>query len=394
MGAQFTFVHCADLHLGSNFWGLAKTDPRLSERLRESTFQSLRKIVDVGIERSDFMVIAGDVFDDGATTPRTRLRFAKEMERYGKPVFVVRGNHDFRSTWDESIPFPPNVIVMRSEPDRRLFDVHGNSIEVVGMSYPSQHTSENIALKLRGTPGVFTVGLLHCSVTDIAGNKEYAPCAASDLLGRNVDYWALGHIHKRCVVRESDPAIVYPGNPQGRNASESGEKGCYVVSVDAGRPSLEFVPTQAVLWDAVEADITGMRSIDELVSDIRRRSAPGSIIALKIKGRGYLDRPLRADPDGFADTLAQEIGCSVDISSMTTVPGTERENGIITGSITEAAEKYRAMSEEELLELLCTSGPAKEFRRYLAQYAENGELRGIAEAAEASAIGRVTGGSR
>ena len=46
---------------------------------------------------------------------------------------------------------------------------------------------------------------------------------------KDSDYWALGHIHKRQIVHEK-PYIVYPGNIQGRQIKETGEKGCSLVT--------------------------------------------------------------------------------------------------------------------------------------------------------------------
>ncbi|MEE3401106.1 MAG: DNA repair exonuclease, partial [Methanomethylophilus sp.] len=203
MGCDFTFVHCADLHLGSRFDALTSASPELGGRLYEAVFSSFRRIVDLAAGRADFMVIAGDVYDDVCETLRTRLFFASEMERLGKPCFVVRGNHDFASTWDSSIAYPPNVHVLGPNGSRFRMSIRGHDVEVVGASYSEQHEPRNLAAAVRGTPGMFTVGIIHCSVGGFAEDYSYAPCLATDLAGRNVDYGALGHIHKRQVVRAS-----------------------------------------------------------------------------------------------------------------------------------------------------------------------------------------------
>ena len=92
MGCDFTFIHCADLHLGSRFWGLSRKDPELGKRMYDSTFRAFSRMVDIGKERADFMVIAGDIYDELVETPRTRTFFASELERFG---FI--GSFDFES---------------------------------------------------------------------------------------------------------------------------------------------------------------------------------------------------------------------------------------------------------------------------------------------------------
>ena len=75
MGAHFRFVHCADLHLGSRFKGVSVRDPAMGERMTESVFESFGRIVDLArSEKADFMVIAGDAFDESTITPATRHR--------------------------------------------------------------------------------------------------------------------------------------------------------------------------------------------------------------------------------------------------------------------------------------------------------------------------------
>ena len=75
MGTDFSFVHCADLHLGSRFYAVTEENPGLGKRLYDSVFRSFSRIVGLAKERADFMVISGDVYDDTNQTPRTRLFF-------------------------------------------------------------------------------------------------------------------------------------------------------------------------------------------------------------------------------------------------------------------------------------------------------------------------------
>ncbi|AGI47676.1 DNA repair exonuclease [Thermoplasmatales archaeon BRNA1] len=399
MGCNFTFVHAADLHLGSRFWGISLKDPDLGKRLFESTFESFRRIIDLTKEKADFLVISGDAFDESTMTLRTKLRFCEEIKRLGtKPVFLVKGNHDFGDSWADSIPFPSNVHLLRDSPQSMTLNFRNETVEIVGMSYGTQHTSENIASKLSGNPDAFTIAVLHCSVSDVAESGDYAPCSVSDMLGKNIDYWALGHIHKRMVLRESSPCIVYPGNIQGRSPKETGEKGCYLVSVKDGNVEKEFVPTQSVIWQDIEADITGIASADALIGRVRQMSRPGSIISLTYVGRGPLDRTVRADPQGIADQISSLTGCPVSVRGIETRPDidldAERNGATLVSEIIRTADMYSGKSGEELLRVLLECRPAAEVRNYLAWFAESGKLNALVKEAEMDAIDRVTGGSR
>src|SRR5207237_5856153 len=84
-------------------------------------------------------------------------------------------------------------------------------------------------------------------------HDRYAPCSEDQMVNSGYDYWALGHIHQRCVVRPVSPAIVFPGNLQGRHVRETGPKGAYLVTVDdAGHVDLQFRRLDVARWEVIE----------------------------------------------------------------------------------------------------------------------------------------------
>ena len=393
MGCDFSFIHAADLHLGSRFKGLSESDPSLGERLYEGIFSSFGRIVDAGRD-TDFMVIAGDLFDEAFMTPRTKHRFCEEAARYGKPIFIVKGNHDFGDRWESTIPYPPNVTLFPTSGSSSTMEIRGRTVEVTGISYAQWHTPENLALRLKGSPDAFTIGLLHCSVSEVAESRDYCPCSVNDLLGRNIDYWALGHIHKRTVVRESSPPIVYPGNIQGRNVRECSEKGCYLVSVTGPNIERTFLPTQEIVFEEVIADITGKNTVDELAASIS--VSGGSVLSVTFTGRGKLDAAVRADPQGIAESIGRAKGCRANLASVRTLPEMDlaslREGETLMSEILKTSDALFAMSDEQILDLLCR-GPAADVRQDLA-ILNSDRFRGILQEAVMSLLSRIEGGAR
>jgi DNA repair exonuclease SbcCD nuclease subunit len=116
-----------------------------------------------------------------------------------------------------------------------------------------------------------------------------------------MDYWALGHIHARKILRAEEPCIVYPGNPQGRSRREMGARGCYLVRVDAaGHITPTFVATDVVRWYAQDLDIGTFSTWDDLLDELTRlrdevrAGAEGRAVVLRLNltGRGELHREL------------------------------------------------------------------------------------------------------
>ena len=61
---DFSFIHAADLHLGSPFAGLASKDPVLASRLASASREAMEELVLNAIEHQvQFVIIAGDLYD-------------------------------------------------------------------------------------------------------------------------------------------------------------------------------------------------------------------------------------------------------------------------------------------------------------------------------------------
>lgn len=365
MKGDLKFIHCSDLHLGSRFVGISDTDPALGKRLTDSVFESFRRIVDLAIsENVDLVVISGDVFDEENESPSARHRFVSELSRLSVPVFISLGNHDHKRSWESSIPYPENVHIFSAEPETIELDIRGNTAEITGRSFSSRHTSENLAASLEGSPDVFTIGVVHCSLDSTSNDDRYAPCKLSDLLGKNIDYWALGHIHKRSVTYER-PHVVYPGNIQGRNTKESGSKGAYLVTVRNGYvEDLRFVPTQSIIWQDVFLDITG-KNYGSLIDDICSASEKGSVLSLHIKGRGELDKALRLHADEFLKDVSKKAECIISSMETDTYPDIDLSSlgsNDLFSKIIGASDALEERSREDIIDTICSTRLSSDIR--------------------------------
>jgi DNA repair exonuclease SbcCD nuclease subunit len=363
MGKNFRFIHCADLHLGSRFKGLDTEDPALARKMRESVMDSFRRIVDAAISNSvDALVISGDIYDDSNELPSTRMWFSEQLSRLDVPVYICRGNHDSRTSWDGAIPYPGNVHEFAPEMER--FQI-ADGVEIVGISFYTPHESRNLVSMLDGTPGMFTIAAVHCDIDSFSEGYRYAPCSLSDFKGRGVDYWALGHIHRREVVSTS-PYIVYPGNIQGRSFKETGEKGAYLVTVEDRRvSSLEFIPTQTYAWADITVDING-KGLGEVVNFIRGKATKDSLCRLTFRGSGIMDAMLRTKTEDVKQAIVNSTGCIISSFRIETTPEidieTRMEDRDMGGAILRCGRRMESLSKEELIEIICQNRIASRFR--------------------------------
>jgi len=292
---QVKFLHTADLHLDSPMVGLRHLPKAIFHRLQESTFTALKNITDAAIKHEvDFVVIAGDLFDGEDRSIRAQAVLRNEMEKLadkGIMVYAIHGNHDHLGAKSLTLDFPENVHFFSEQVEKvdyRKDD--GTLVHLYGFSYPERHVMERWIEKYQKVDGAdFHVGLLHGHFEGVSDHGKYAPFRLSDLIEKDYDYWALGHIHKKAFLSQQ-PYVVYPGNPQGRNRKELGEKGAYIINLTESGSEVSFFDTADVIWDEAVIDVRDLLSFNALYEkclgaiDGKRREGKGVLLDIKIEG--------------------------------------------------------------------------------------------------------------
>lgn len=267
------FIHTADLHLDTPFKGLSRLNSDLSKRLKDATFRSFRNIINLCSEKKvDFLVISGDIFDSESKSLAAQLRFVSELKSLsekGIPAYFICGNHDPLKSWLDTIDLPENVIRFgHSAGQFHTFRKSGTAIaDIHGISFNEKAVTRNLAgeFRLAPDPAPVSIAVLHGTIGSPGPHENYAPFTRGDVAGKGFDYWAMGHIHKNRIVSYSNPAIVYPGNPQGRDFGEPGEKGCYLVEITDGHdPAFEFIQSQVIRFESLEIDMSVVSKIELL----------------------------------------------------------------------------------------------------------------------------------
>ena len=271
------FLHTADLHLDTPFKGLSIWNSDLASKLKDATFESFRKIINLCLkEKVDFLVISGDIFDSENKSLAAQLKFVSNIKRLsdkGIPTYFICGNHDPLSSWLDTLQMPKNVFRFdSSKVEKFTYKKDNISIaDIYGISYQNKVVKKNLALKykLSTNPSPISIAILHGTIGAAGPHENYAPFNVEDVVNKNYDYWALGHIHKRQIIHKSNPTIVYSGNPQGRDFGETGAKGCYLVEInEVNSPLIKFIPTQHIRFEKVEVDLSDENKIDCLSDKI------------------------------------------------------------------------------------------------------------------------------
>lgn len=255
------FIHTADLHLGSRIQINESYKDLQTKDYNEAVYNSFKKIVDNAIKTDvDFVLISGDIFDSDSRSVRATRFFIEQSQRLDCKdiaIYMINGNHDPYRNEGELLNLPKNVHVCDSE-QPSCFTVHRNNrliARILGQSYRS--SSENRKMSNYYTVNdqrVYNIALLHTQLD--LNNKSYVPVSKDDLLKKNsIDYWALGHIHKKQIINGENPYIIYPGIPQGRDMGEMEPGGYFIVHLEPNNCYYDFKKTSDYVYRRFEVDL-------------------------------------------------------------------------------------------------------------------------------------------
>ncbi|MDE2779090.1 MAG: exonuclease subunit SbcD [Chloroflexota bacterium] len=295
-------LHFADLHIGVENYGRLDPATGLSTRLADF-LGALDEVVEFALaQQIDLLLLAGDAYKGRDPSQTHQREFASRLFRVasaGIPVFLLVGNHDLPNassranaveifptlqvpnvyigdnlqTYMVSTPAGPLQVLAVPWPRRgRLLsreESRGLTIDQVREEIESRMT-EAIAQRARELdPDIPAILTGHVTINGSTTGTERSMMLGNDhvLLASAVhrpelEYVALGHIHKHQVLRREAPTMAYSGSLQRVDFSEEkDEKGFCVVDLDTQAPqgqrltSFEFQKVNARRFVTVEVTI-------------------------------------------------------------------------------------------------------------------------------------------
>ncbi|MFD1672717.1 exonuclease SbcCD subunit D [Agrilactobacillus yilanensis] len=307
------FIHCADAHLDSPFFGLKQIDQTVGDKLYQAPFTAFERMIDRAIaDEVAFILIAGDTFDSQNQNLKVQWFLKNQFQRLqavGIQVYLIFGNHDYLNETTTQLTYPENVHIFGAQPEvMRYISAEGFKIDITGFSYDQRHITENVAADYpeRRLDADLAIGLLHGGLKG-AGDANYAPFELNDLLQKGYDYWALGHIHHRRALNRR-PDIIYAGNLQGRNIDESGVKGFYEINYQYNDLATAFVPVAPFQWQQMTIEDQQRLTVPEVVQHLK-----SMLISLPEKTNFLLRIILKADSIDANTQQAAANGQLLDI---------------------------------------------------------------------------------
>ena len=361
--SKMRVLHFSDLHIGVENYGRVDPETGLSTRLGDFLY-SLDQVVEFSLsEGVDLVLLAGDAYKGRDPTQTHQREFAKRLNRLsqaGIPTFLLVGNHDLPAassratavdifptlevanvhvgnnleTYTVNTPSGPIQVLAVPWPRRSAIlsreDSRGMSIEQVRQALEERLT-DGIGLKANELdPNIPAIITAHVTVNGATVGTERSMMLGQDhvlllsaLTPPQVEYVALGHIHKHQILRSEPPMVVYSGSLQRVDFSEEGdEKGFCVIDLDQGAPqgqrmtNFEFHKLDARIFVTVDVSVDSL-DVDPTASVIRaisRKEIADSVVRVRITLTAESDAHLRENeirdvlqPAHFIASISRDI---------------------------------------------------------------------------------------
>lgn len=356
-------LHFSDLHIGVENYGRTDPETGLSTRLGDFLY-SLDQVVDFALNNGvDLVLLAGDAYKGRDPSQTHQREFAKRLNRLsqsGIPTFLLVGNHDLPavSSRATAVDIFPTLEIANIHVGNllKIYDVPTPSgpLQVLAVPWPrrsailSSEESRGLSIKevrqaledrltvgieqqLRELdPNVPAVLTAHVTVNGATVGNERSMMLGQDhvllvsALDRpQVEYVALGHIHKHQILRPNPPMVVYSGSLQRVDFSEEGdEKGFCVVDLDPAAPqgqrmtNFEFRKLDARRFVTVDVSVESQDAdpTATVIRAITRQNITDAVVRVRISLAAEADAHLREteiraamEPAHFVASIAREV---------------------------------------------------------------------------------------
>lgn len=313
---MLTLVHCADVHLETSF-----PDVRGGSARRAALADAFVRIVDEACRRNaDALLIGGDLYEYERAGPQTMRFLCAEFARFAGPVFVAPGNHD---------PWSPSALLARGDlpPNVRIFDEAAwrgfplsDEVTLYGFGHTPAEPGRPFA-KARFERGNTRIALVHGSDEERCppNKRATAPFRSDEIEASGASLLLTGHYHGGYTIarKGGTPVFAYPGSPEPIKFGEGGKHGALIVTIEAGRISLEPFETAKTRLLERACDLGGATSEHDVLARAERAlEGCGQHDYVKLRLEGVVTPGTRVDGELVADRFGAALG-AIDVDDRT-----------------------------------------------------------------------------
>ena len=268
-------IHFADLHIGSKF-------DRMPENIKSDLNTRLRNafldIINFAKENNiTTIIMSGDIFDKDSVLLKDKKFFYDSIKVNPEiDFYYLKGNHDSKSKYYDTIE---NLHTFDGVKSYTKEDVR-----IIGYELGSDNT-----VLYDYSPFVkdkFNIMMLH---GDIFNSRDNNYIDLKKLENKNINYFALGHIHKRNNGIIGNSKYAYPGCVLGRGFDEVGEKGFLVL--DTLTNETTFHKLSEIIFEHIDIKVNNMNEASlktEIMNNLQNVNKK-IITEIKLSGKADIE---------------------------------------------------------------------------------------------------------
>ena len=300
-------IHTADVHLGS------RMDSRFSKEIADERKAELRntfkRLVEYAKENDvSVIMLCGDVFDSDRPFKKDKDFFYSIVTANPEIDFLyLKGNHDISDSIPEELP--ENLKLFSGQWTTYSY----GDVVICGTEIcPANSSSYYSSLILDKEK--YNIVMLHGQISDSLSGGDIN---LKKLKNKNIDYLALGHIHKPSQGQIDERGeYVYCGCLEGRGFDEPGEHGFVLLNTKEDKHTHTFIPFAQRKINEIDIDITGCKSAYEAYTKVKNSAQLNKRDLYRINLIGEIN----FDVDRLADDVERLLAdscCFVSIKDKT-----------------------------------------------------------------------------
>lgn len=260
-------IHCSDLHLDSKLE--ANLDKEKAKQRRDEILYSFQNMVNFANNNDvRIIIIAGDLFDKNKVSVKAK-NIVRDTILANKNIdfIYLKGNHDEENFIIDEIP--DNLkLFNKNEWNSYKYE----NVVISGIEFGKKDSYE-IYKSLMLNQSDFNIVVLHGQESNYENKKDKTEIInLRELKNKNIDYLALGHIHKYKLEKLDNRGIYcYSGCLEGRGFDECGEKGFVLLNIENNKLETKFISNSIRTLEELEVDVSDTMTTTEVEQKINEK---------------------------------------------------------------------------------------------------------------------------
>ena len=218
------FSHISDTHLGFTQLGLDEREKDVYDAFDQAIDKSI-------VDKVEFVLFTGDIFHVPNPRGKAQIKFASALRRLKDnniSSYFILGEHDISNIRDTPVSLIPHKLGFTNylEDGKPFFY---KNVLIIGFNKFRKNQAEFFKEKFKEASNEAEkhngpkILVMHQGIIEI---HQYAGEINSTELPNNFDYYAMGHLHDKTVVRYDhlNGPVVYPGSIEHTDSQGIGEK--------------------------------------------------------------------------------------------------------------------------------------------------------------------------